>query len=355
MPHYHDYGLVEGLLQPLFSDIPCYVLSPLTFLKRPLRWLQAVSRFGATHSHAPNFAYELCSTQTGIAEAGLALSCWRMAGNGAEPIRAATLRRFAQTFAASGFSADAFFPAYGLAESTLFASARCPARLWTSRVLDPDALEKHCVVPARGTAERKREIVSCGVPQGTGRMLIVDPKTKRPCEADRVGEIWLADRSVGCGYWNDLEMSETIFRARLEGNPNEGPFLRTGDLGFISDGELYVTGRLKDLVIVAGVNHYPQDIERTVLAAAPELRRDHCVVFVVEQCDREELIVIAEAAVRAPGNWEAVLRRVRLAVTQEHDLDPMVVVVVGRGKIPKTSSGKLQRTASKQAWRASSA
>jgi acyl transferase domain-containing protein/acyl-CoA synthetase (AMP-forming)/AMP-acid ligase II len=352
MPHYHDYGLVEGLLQPLFSNIPCYVLSPLTFLKRPLRWLQAISRFGATHSHAPNFAYELCSTQTGIAEAGLALSCWRMAGNGAEPIRAETLRRFARTFAASGFSANAFFPAYGLAEATLFASARRPTRLWGSRVLNADALEKHCVVPnlARDPTRRTREIVSCGVPQGAGRILIVDPETKRPREADRVGEIWLADRSVGCGYWNDQEISEAIFRARLAGNPEEGPFLRTGDLGFVSDGELYITGRLKDLVIVAGVNHYPQDIEWTVLAAAPELRRDHCVVFAAEQCGREELVVIAEAADRATGNWEPVLRRARVAVTQEHDLDPAVIIVVGRGKIPKTSSGKLQRAASKRAW-----
>jgi acyl transferase domain-containing protein/acyl-CoA synthetase (AMP-forming)/AMP-acid ligase II/aryl carrier-like protein len=351
MPHYHDYGLVEGLLQPLFSDIPSYILSPLTFLKRPLRWLQAISRFGATHSHAPNFAYELCSAQTGIAEAGLSLGCWRMAGNGAEPIRAETLRRFARTFAGNGFSASAFFPAYGLAEATLFASARRPTREWVSRVLDADALEKNRVTPAptKDAAKRTREIVSCGGSQG-GRILIVDPDTRRPCGSDRVGEIWLADRSIGCGYWNDQNMSAEVFRARLAGKPDEGSFLRTGDLGFVSDGELYITGRLKDLVIVAGVNHYPQDIEWTALAAAPELRRDHCVAFASEQCGQEELIIIAEAADRTPGNWDAVFQRVRVAITQEHDIDPAAIIVVRRGKIPKTSSGKLQRAACKQAW-----
>jgi len=346
MPSFHDYGLVEGLMQPLYSDIPVHVLSPLTVLKRPVRWLEAISRNRATHSHGPNFAYELC-IQRATAE-GLDLSSWRMAGTGAETVRADTLERFARAFAPAGFSADAFFPAYGLAEATLFVTARRPDARYKVLSVDAPALERHHVVPlAQGP--NRRTVVSCGVVQGESCLRIVDPATSEPCASDRVGEIWLSDPSVALGYRGSPADSAATFAAHVGNDQMCRRFLRTGDLGFLHEGELYVTGRIKDLIIIAGANHYPADIEWTIERNCPEVRRNHCAAFTVDDEDGEQLVIVAEVE-RQQTDWSDLFRRVRAAVANEHELAPCAIAIVARGAILKTSSGKLQRSACKKAF-----
>ena len=257
MPHFHDFGLVEGLLQPLYSGISCYILAPVTLLKRPHLWLETISRFRATHSHAPNFAFELCVERvTAIQRSGLDLSSWRVAANGAEPVRAGTLQRFSAAFAECGFRPQTFYPGYGLAEACLFVTARRHEDPLTVRHLDSGALGERRVVAAEPGA-RAREVVSCGVPRGAMQIRIVDPESCRVCETDRVGEVWIADPCVATGYWNRPEATAETFEGRLKDSPSERPFLRTGDLGFLDRGNLYITGRLKDLIILGGLNHYP--------------------------------------------------------------------------------------------------
>jgi len=352
MPYFHDYGLVDGLLQPLYSNIPSFLLSPLTLLKRPARWLEAISLHRATHSHGPNFSYELCLQRISPQQRrGLDLSNWRVACNGAEPVRVDTLRRFSETFAPCGFRPESFYPGYGLAEATLFVSAKPHNAAPVSRLLRAAALEQNRVVLLDEAADEEpgRTVISCGVAQGVAQLRIVDPDTRRVCAPDEVGEIWLADPSVALGYWRKPEDSRATFEARLRDDPSETKFLRTGDLGFLLDGELYVTGRMKDLIIIAGVNHYPQDIERTVETYCPEIRRDRCVAFSIDRDDAEQLVILAEPE-RLQADWTSLFRRIREAVASQHQLSVAIVVLLKRGGILKTSSGKLQRSACRQAF-----
>jgi acyl transferase domain-containing protein/acyl-CoA synthetase (AMP-forming)/AMP-acid ligase II/acyl carrier protein len=353
MPYFHDFGLVDGLLQPLYSNIPCYVLSPLTVLKRPLLWLQAIDRYRATHSHGPNFAYEMCLQRITLDQRkSLNLSSWRVAANGAEPIRSETLRRFSEAFAPCGFRPEAFYPGYGLAEATLFVTVRRHDASSGVCALESAALEQHRVVPLEPHAASagSRTVVSCGAPQGVMQVRIVDPEIGRICPPDRVGEIWLADPSVAAGYWRKPQESLSTFQAYLADEPSAGPFLRTGDLGFLRAGELYVTGRLKDLIIIGGVNHYPQDIEWTVQSHCPELRRDHCAAFSIDGPDAEQLVFVAEPEY-VQSDWQPLLERIREVIATYHDISPAAVVLLKRGGMYKTSSGKLQRSACRQAFR----
>ena len=346
MPYFHDYGLVEGLLQPLYSGIDCYVLSPLTLLKRPHRWLETLSRFKATHTHAPNFAYEMCLERVTPEQLRrLDLSSWRVAGNGAEPVRAATLARFAERFRPCGFSARTFYPAYGLAEATLFVTARSHDRAAVSLELDAAALEQHQVRTVEsGFSQATREVVCCGLPQPGTDIRIVDPASNREVAAEQVGEIWVSSPSVALGYWHRPESSSETFDARLEQQPTAGPFLRTGDLGFMHDGHLYVTGRLKDLIVIAGVNHYPQDIEWTALQACPAIRPEHCAAIAVECDGQERLVLLAEAGMRQ-HDWQPEFARLREVISAQHGVQVYEIVILGRGGIYKTSSGKVQRQA----------
>jgi pimaricinolide synthase PimS1 len=352
MPYFHDYGLVEGLLQPMFSGADCYVLSPLTLLKRPIRWLEAMDRFGGTHTHAPNFAYELCLERITVEQREtLDLSRWRVAGNGAEPVRAENLRRFTEAFGQQGFRAETFYPAYGMAEATLFVTARAHDQSPHASRLSAEALEQNRVVPADATTPKSttRTVASCGVPRPGTDLRIVDPATERTCAPDTVGELWISSPSVGLGYWRRPEETEATFRAHLTDSPDAGPFLRTGDLGFLKDGELHITGRLKDLIVVAGVNHYPQDIEWTVLESCPDLRREHCAAFSVERDAEERLIILAEAGKRTK-DWEEAFGIIRQAVARSHGLATAEILILERGQIRKTSSGKVQRRACRQAY-----
>ena len=350
MPYFHDYGLVDGLLQPLYSGIACYVLSPLLFVKRPQRWLEVIQRYGGTHTQAPNFAYELCLEKISAAQRdALDLSSLRVASNGAEPVRAATYHRFVEFFGPCGFRPEAFCPSYGLAEATLLVSAKPASEPMRVAELDTQALEhEHRYVPAAQGAPR-RSVVSCGPPLGDLRLLIVDPQTRLRMPEGSVGEIWVQDACVAQGYWGRPADSRAQFDARVADEDTLGGFLRTGDLGFVSEGELYVTGRLKDLIIIDGVNHYPQDIEWTVQRSHADFRPEHCAAFSVEQGAEERLVVVAEVT-RAEGDWTALMETVRQAVAQAHEVELHALVLLRKGGIFKTSSGKIQRSQCRAAF-----
>jgi amino acid adenylation domain-containing protein len=351
MPHYHDYGLVKGILHPISIGRPAYLMSAVTFLKRPLRWLQAIQRHRVTHSGGPNFAYRHCIAMTTPEERSqLDLSGWRVASCGAEPIFRQTMEEFITAFASAGFTAEAFYPAYGMAEYTLLISLKPPGRRPQVQLIDARSLEQGTVQPATGESAVARAVVGCGRPVGDTVVAIVDPVTRRRCREDQVGEIWLAGQSVTQGYWNRPQETEAIFQAVIE-NTKEGPFLRTGDLGFVRDGELYITGRLKDLIIIRGRNHYPQDIEQSVQQCHPSLRRGSAVAFSVVDDQEEALVVVQEMERETNGpNPEEVAGFIRQAVADQHDLEVMAIALVKPGSIPKTSSGKIQRGACRQAF-----
>ncbi|HEV7506310.1 MAG TPA: amino acid adenylation domain-containing protein [Thermoanaerobaculia bacterium] len=347
LPLYHDMGLIGTVLQPLYTGAVSYLMTPGAFLQRPARWLEAISRYRATTSGGPNFAYELCVRKVGAAEReALDLSSWEVAFNGAEPVRAGTLRRFAEAFAPCGFRAAAFRPCYGLAEATLLVSGwRQEGEEPRVRALDAEALERHETVDA-GDASRSRELVSCGA--GMQTVLAVDPESGECCPPGRIGEIWVAGPSVAQGYWQRPEETTATFGARLA--DGTGPFLRTGDLGFVAEGELFLTGRLKDLIILRGRNHYPQDLELTAERVHADLRAGGGAAFSIEVSGEERLVIVHEvdrhalAGIEA-GNTEEIAAAVRQAVAGEHEVSVAEVVLIRPETLPRTSSGKVRRSA----------
>ncbi|HYO62471.1 MAG TPA: condensation domain-containing protein, partial [Pyrinomonadaceae bacterium] len=349
LPLYHDMGLIGNVLQPLYVGAECVLMSPVSFLQKPLRWLQAVSRFRATTSGGPNFAYDLCVRKTTPEErAALDLSSWRVAFNGAEPVRAETLRRFAEAFAPSGFRASAFQPCYGLAEATLLVTAAARDEGPALVRVAADALEQNRVVEAEADGEGVRALVGCGGSSQGQSLLVVNPETLVPCGPSEVGEIWVAGPSVAGGYWRRPEETAHTFGAYLR-ETGEGPFLRTGDLGFLRAGELFVTGRLKDLLIVRGRNLYPQDIERTAEESHAALRPGCGAAFAVEVAGEERVVVVQEVERGAGGRLPAdALANVRQALGEEHDLQAHAVLLVKANSVPKTSSGKVRRRACRE-------
>jgi len=349
LPPYHDMGLIGGILQPLHGGFPCTMMSPVSFLQSPVRWLQGITRYGATISGGPNFAYELCARRIRPEQAAtLDLRTWTVAFNGSELVRPDTVERFAAAFGPCGFARRAFLPCYGLAEATLFVSGGGPGI--AVHTFDADALARHASVPAAADtpASRTRRLVSVG--RADDRVLIVDPETRQ--EATGVGEIWVSGPSCAAGYWNRPDATADTFAASLADRP--GPYLRTGDLGAIVDGELFITGRLKDLIIVRGLNYYPQAIEATVERTDPRLRPDGGAAFGVEIEDQERLVLVHEVDRHSAdhhrvdqhggdASLDVLLDAVRRAVTAEHDLTPYAVVLVAPSSVPKTSSGKVQR------------
>ncbi|HEX2225194.1 MAG TPA: AMP-binding protein, partial [Thermoanaerobaculia bacterium] len=332
LPVYHDMGLIGNVLQPLYVGAACVLMSPVAFLRRPRRWLEAISRYRGTTGGGPNFAYDLCVERIPESErAGLDLSSWRVAYNGAEPVRASTLERFAEAFAPYGFRPESFLPCYGLAEATLLVSG-------TVRPQGPQVVE----VEDGGKA---RELVSCGpVPEGM-RVEVVDPVSRERAEPGQEGELWVAaGPGVPRGYWNRPEVNREAFQARTA--DGDGPYLRTGDLGFLRSGELYVTGRLKDLIILRGRNHYPQDLELTAERSAPGLATAGGAAFSVEVDGEERLVIVQEVVPRlrpTPEQVEELAGAIRRAVAEGHEVQAWDVVVLRPGALPKTSSGKVQR------------
>ncbi|MCA9708989.1 MAG: amino acid adenylation domain-containing protein, partial [Myxococcales bacterium] len=348
LPLYHDMGLIGGVLQPLYLGVPCYLMSPLSFLQRPIRWLEAITRFRGTTSGGPNFAFDLCTRRIPESErSALDLSSWRVAFNGAEPVKADSLRRFSETYAPYGFRAEAFYPCYGLAEATLLVTGGSPAHPPILRDFDREALEAGRAVHAdMETTGSRAPLVSCGQSWGDEELVVVDPAHGQVCAERTIGEIWVRGRNVSPGYWRDPTETETHFCAKLAG-PDRA-FLRTGDLGFLDGGELFVTGRLKDLIIVRGRNHYPQDLEWTAEASHRALRAGCSAAFTAEDDGEERLVVVCEAKRElASVDTDEVAAAVRHAVSLTHQLEVATVVLLAPGTIPKTSSGKIQRRACK--------
>jgi acyl carrier protein len=327
---FHDMGFMVGVLQPLYAGIRAVVMSPASFLQRPVRWLEAISHYRATTSGGPNFAYDLCTRKVTVDEAAkLDLSSWSVAFNGAEPVRAETLERFASHFESSGFRPSAFYPCYGLAEATLIVTGGRKESL-----------------PVIKEAEAKL-MVGCGGVLPDERVIIVDPASLTKLEDGQVGEIWVSGPSVAKGYWNQPQKTEQTFNAYLS-NSGEGPFLRTEDLGFIEDGELFITGRIKDVIIIRGLNHYPQDIEWTVERYHAALRPGCGAAFTVEADGEERLVIVHEIDTRKGVDLDQVIETIREAVASEHELQVYAVTLIKPGQISKTSSGKIQRGASRR-------
>ncbi|VVQ05086.1 Linear gramicidin synthase subunit D [Pseudomonas fluorescens] len=338
LPLYHDMGLIGGLLQPVFSGVPCVLMSPAYFLGRPLRWLEAISEYGGTISGGPDFAYRLCSER--VSESALArldLSGWRVAYSGSEPIRLDTLERFAGKFAACGFTEDSFMASYGLAEATLFVTGTPRGQGIGNLRVDDQALAQNRAQAGEGGA-----IMSGGISQPGHAVLIVDPTSLGELADNAVGEIWASGPSIAHGYWRNPEASARTF-VRHAGQT----WLRTGDLGFMRDGELFITGRLKDMLIVRGHNLYPQDIEQTVEREVEVVRKGRVAAFAVS-IEGEEGIGIAAEISRSVQKIlppEALIKAIRQAVAEAYQQAPGVVVLLNPGALPKTSSGKLQRSA----------
>ncbi|MDZ8023961.1 MAG: amino acid adenylation domain-containing protein [Nostoc sp. DedQUE11] len=347
LPMYHDMGLIGGILQPLYGGFPCIIMPPASFLQRPYRWLQAISEYQGTTSGGPNFAYELCTQKiTPEQKQTLDLSSWSVAFNGAEPIRHDTLERFAAAFAECGFRKEAFYPCYGMAETTLMVSGVDKATAPTIKRIQKSALESNRVVESYLKDENICHFVSCGRVIPEQEVVIANPETLNSCQSDEIGEIWVSGPSVGQGYWNRLQETEETFGAYLS-DTGKGPFLRTGDLGFLDNQELFITGRAKDLIIIRGRNIYPQDIELTAQRSHASLRSGANAAFTVEVHQEERLVVVQELEFRAKPNLEEVTSAIRQAITEEHEVQVYGVVLIKPGSIPKTSSGKIQRRATR--------
>lgn len=352
LPQHHDMGLIGGVLETVYVGCSTVLMSPAGFITRPIRWLEAISRYRGTLTAAPNFAYNLCvERSTADERAALDLSCLATAMNGAEPVHAETLRMFTETFGPSGLRPEALMPVYGLAEASLLVSGGSEHDTPVIRWIDRGALGEGRVVDSDRDAAGTAGIVSCGRPRGGQRIVIVDPETQRPRGADQVGEIWIAGPSVAKGYRGKPEDTEKTFGAYLA-DTREGPFLRTGDLGFLHDGELFVTGRCKDLIILAGNHYYPNDIEAVVQSCHPVLLAGRGAAFSVdsESGTAEQLVVVQEVARQRIRDIDLphLVAAAGAALAKHHGVVPQRFVLVDQMTIPTTSSGKIQRSQCRQ-------
>ncbi|WP_280475107.1 AMP-binding protein [Nocardia farcinica] len=343
LPHFHDFGQVSSVLMPVYVGGGAVLMAPSTFVKNPFRWLAAVTEYRGTHSGAPNFAFDLCVDKITPAErAELDLASWRLVSNGAEPVRLGTLERFEKTFAPHGLAPTALSPGYGLAEATLKVCSGTPDRRYRTVRLDDAALGRRKIVPS--TAEHgSTELVGCGGTVLETEVAIVEPETGRRVGDDELGEIWVSGPIVAPGYWNRPEDSEQTFRARIVGDDSGRTYLRTGDLGFVHEGELFICGRVKNLMIVNGVNYYLEDLEATVVGSDEALRAGAVIAFSVERDGQENLVLVAEYrpdTTRAPEELVTVMHT---AVSRKHAVAPAAIVLIAAGTIPRTTSGKLRR------------
>jgi len=358
LPLFHDMGLIGNVLQAAYAGAELVLMQPQAFVQRPSRWLRAITKYRGTVAGAPNFAFELCVQYIPEQDRSeFELSSWKVAFSGAEPVRPATLDAFARAYQPHGFDRKALYPAYGLAEATLIASGGRRGQGPVTIEVDREALGKGEVVPGGD-----HTIISVGTGRLSREILIVDPDTRVPRDHGVVGEIWLAGADIPLGYWGRPAETELTFGAR-RADTGSGPYLRTGDLGVWYEGELYVVGRLKDIIIVGGRNHYPQDIEATAEAAHPWVRSGFTAALSAEGAGRERLVLLAEVR-RPPGSWRAagpgghqappaleeIRRSVRAAVADVHGVQVDEVLLIRPGSLPKTSSGKIQRRACAAAY-----
>jgi len=348
LPPYHDMGLMGAVLQSVFSGFTLHLISPGHFLQRPLRWLRAISEFGIESAVAPNFALEYCIEQISDEETSeLDLGSLRLLFCGSEPVRAGTLERFSRKFEPAGFRREAFYPCYGMAEATLFVSGRSDvSRLPHELRCDAAALAARRLVGTDDRSAQEVRLVSCGQPASGHEVVIVDPTTHEPVLEGSVGEIWVRGPGVAVGYFEDEARTNQVFRATLKGGEPGQSYLRTGDLGAMSGTELYVTGRIKEMMNLRGQNIYPHDVEATVLSLHPAFRVNGVVAFSFESRDEERLVVAAELSRASRVNPQELLdlkRDILAATTREHGVAPSEVLLVLPATIPLTTSGKVQR------------
>ena len=353
VPLYHDMGLILNVLQSLYVGAMCVQMAPFTFVQRPWILLRAIDTFRAEVAGGPNFAFDLAVTRFRPEHMqGIDLSCWKLAFVAAEPVRADTLERFSSTFAPYGFDPRTLHPSYGLAEATVLVS--CPRRGdgAAKRAVSREALQRGEVAIPSDAGDR-RVLVGCGRQVVGERLAIVDPNGLRRLEADRIGEVWVEGPNVAGGYWQNADATASAFGARIAGESG-APWLRTGDLGFLDQtGELYITGRIKDVIIIRGMNHYPQDIERTMENSHKALRPNCGAAFTVSIDDDEEKLILVQEVERTQRHRAAaedIIGCIREAVTNEHEIAVHQIVLLPPGAIPKTTSGKIQRNLTRKLW-----
>lgn len=352
LPIYHDMGLIGGIIQPAYAGYPAIFMDPVQFLQFPLRWLYAISQYRGTVTYAPNFAFEQCIRRARPQDiAALDLSSWRGAANGAEPIRVETLERFYQAFAPCGLRPNVLRSCYGLAEGTLVVSSEVVGEGSSVQAFDRQALASNRVVAVPAGSPQAQLLAGCGTPALGQNVMIVRPEDRTACLPDEIGEIWVQGASIARGYWQNPEATAHTFHTSLS-ESGAGPFLRTGDLGFCWAGQLYITGRIKDVIILNGRNHYPQDIELTTEKSHPALCPGSCVAFSIEQAGAERLVVLAEVNPRyrpPQGQPHPSLHEIQACIRRDivdaHDIHAQDVVLLHLGEVLRTSSGKLQRRA----------
>lgn len=348
LPIHHDMGLIYGILLPFYCGYPCYFMTPQAFVQKPYRWLSAISKYKGTHNAAPNFAFELCVNKiTDDQKKSLDLRTWTTAMNAAEPVRAGTIERFSEYFSECGFEKRFFSPGYGLAEGTLILSTTFTKDEPVLKRFNDTDIEKRNIAVASDTDDKISK-VHAGHSHSIEdtRIAIVDPVTLIECKDGEVGEVWASGESIAQGYWQREDATEETFKAHIK-DTNEGPFLRTGDLGFVYENELYITGRYKDMIIIRGQNHYPQDIEYTVEASHPALRLGCVAAFSIDFEGEEHLGIVQEIQKNFVNdfNSDEIVKSIRKAVSEEHDLQVQSITLIKPGTVPKTSSGKIQRKA----------
>lgn len=344
LPIYHDMGLIGKMLHSFYAGATCVFMSPMSFLQQPARWLHAISKYKADISGGPNFSYSLCEKKIPADRlASLDLSSWRVALNGAEPVQYHTLEGFSRRFALCGFQKQAFYPGYGMAEATLIISGGSPSQEPVCRWLDKNELRQDRAVSRPASAPSAQPLVGCGGRILEETIVIVDPRTCQPLADDQIGEIWLAGKHVAQGYWGHPEATRNTFHAYLK--DGRGPFLRTGDLGFLQEGTLFITGRLKDVIILQGAKHYPQDIEASIRALVPAVRPEGVATVGITSPAGEKVVVVAELQreILRNADLKSVADSIRRAVSQDHGLVLQDVVLIRPGSLPKTTSGKIQR------------
>lgn len=350
LPLYHDMGLIGNLLYTLYAGGSAYLMSPFDFLQQPFRWLKALSLYQGTYSGAPNFAYEECVKRiTAEQLKQLDLHSWEVAFNGAEPVNAATLKRFEDTFAPAGFKRGVMAPCYGMAEATLVVSGIRPANGQTLYTADAALLEQHILQPPQNDTVQQIQLVNCGMPVGQ-EVVITDYMQGIPLPEERVGELWVKGPNVASGYWNNEAATTQAFKAFLP--DGKGPYLRTGDLGFMKDGAIYITGRLKELIIIRGRNIYPQDVERLTCESHEMLERGATAAFGVTVNGEEQLVIVQELKRQFSVNADTdpAIQAIRSTVTAHFDIQPHAIILIRKGALLRTSSGKIQRNACRRAF-----
>jgi len=349
LPHYHDMGLIGNIMQPIFAGCRCILMSPMYFLQKPVRWMETIDKYRATTSGGPNFAFDLCARAIEKSDIRhLDLSSWTLAFCGAERIYPDTLKRFARAFKPCGFDLRAIYPCYGLAEVTLIASGGDKKAKPIVRHFDQFLLGKNVAKSVFRKTKNTISLVGCGRALGEEELIIVDPESLQK-QADRnTGEIWMRGDNIARGYWKKPDETDITFNAFT--GDGSGPYYRSGDLGFIFDGELFITGRLKELIIVRGQNIYPHDVELMVTTCDDELRPLSCVAFAVDTDAGEELVILAESKKRRPENKAEIIRKIQERVIEECGVSASHVEIVRPLGLPRTSSGKLQRILCKQQY-----